>query len=721
MSEQNDLSGRVSLETTDFVTGISILNRQLRIAESGFRASAATMGDWDKTSAGLEMRSKNLNGQIDLQKTKLAFLTREYEKVVKEKGNDSRAAEELQIKINKQNEVLGKMESELKDNKVALEKMGQESATAAGKVDDLGKKSETTARKSDDFKKTLKDLGSALKEVGKIALGVVAAVAAIGGAVIKLVLDNAAAADSLMEMSDKTGISVQKLQELSYVGKQVGVDTVTMTGSMARMIRNMGTAREGTGAAADAFKLLGVNVVDSNGQLRDSQTVFQEAIDALAKMPNETERDAAAMAIFGKNAQELNPLIKAGADNIAKMTDEAHKNGAVMSDEAVKGLADFNDTLDGLKAGLAGTAGTLAAGFLPAFQGIAGKAQGYLSQLVEIVKSSNGDLGSAAGGIAGLITQIVTDAVSAAPNLLKGGLGIIQGLIKGILGNIPVLIPAIIQMVMMLVQFILANIPMLLQAAIEIVIAIANGISTALPQLIPAIVQAVVTIVMTLLQNLPMLIEAALKLIIALAQGLVAALPVLIQALPGIMTALVQGIITLLPMILVAAVQLITTLAFGLVQNLPLLIQSLAAVIQGIIDVFVKTDWGKIGKDLVKGLEDGFMAQWEKFRENVIAGFNAMIDFIKGLLGIASPSRVFAGIGMNMAAGLGVGFSREMANVQRQISGLMGGGFGLMPAFAGTGVAQSYDQSQRYAFYGPVYLQGAAGQSLGEEVKARRW
>ncbi len=225
------------------------------------------MGDWDKTSDGLTLRVKALNTQIDLQKQKVGALTGEYEKVVKEKGNDSKAAQELLIKINKQNEALGKMQTELREDETALEQMGKESATAGNKVEDLGKKSEDTGKKSENFKKMIQGVGGVLKDLGKIALGVVAAVAGIGAAIGKTVLDTAAASDSLVEMSLKTGVSVEKLQELSYIGKQVGVDTETVTGSMAKLIRNMDSARDGTGSAAEAFDLLGVSVTDSNGKL----------------------------------------------------------------------------------------------------------------------------------------------------------------------------------------------------------------------------------------------------------------------------------------------------------------------------------------------------------------------------------------------------------------------------------------------------------------------
>ena len=63
---------------------------------------------------------------------------------------------------------------------------------------------------------------------------------------------------------------------------------------------------------------------------------------------------------------------------LAKLTEEAHNSGAVMKTETVQGMADLNDTIDGLKDGLTGTIGTLAVPSLPAFQGLTGKAQGYL-------------------------------------------------------------------------------------------------------------------------------------------------------------------------------------------------------------------------------------------------------------------------------------------------------------------------------------------------------
>lgn len=77
---------------------------------------------------------------------------------------------------------------------------------------------------------------------------------------------------------------------------------------------------------------------------------------------------------------------------------------------------------------------------------------------------------------------------------------------------------------------------------------------------------------------------------------------------------------------------------------------------------------GEIGKDMVRGLWEGIksMGKWllDKF-----SGFvNNIIDGVKGVLGIHSPSRVFAGIGENMALGLGEGWNDEYGNIKRGIT-----------------------------------------------------
>lgn len=720
MSE-NDLSGKVSLDTTDYKANVIELNRQIRVIESGFRASAAAMGEWDKNANGLEMRTKALTSQIDLQKQKVSALTAEYQKVVAEKGADSRAAQELEIKLNKQTETLGKMTVELDQTQSALDDLGKESVEAGEKVKELGEKQEETSRKSEGLKNTLGGLVTGLKGTVVAAAAVATVVIAMAAGIGKMVLSAAGAADNLAEMSAKTGITVERLQELSYIGKQTGTDLDTITSANSKLIRSMGSAAEGTGAQAEAFRKLKVDTTDGNGALRDSKVVMQEVLTKLGEMTNETQRDVYAMAIFGKSAQELNPLIKTSADEMNRLTAEAHSVGAVMSDRAINGLANFNDMLDSFKEGLKGTVGEIAASFLPGFQNMAGTLQGYLGDLVKVVRGSDENLqqvglgksifdianverqqtglAGMAAGIGKLLGKIVTDIAGKAPEMLDAGLGILQGIIDAIVTSLPVMIPGIINMIQALVGFIVQNLPilinaavqillmlvnslismlpMLLTAAIQIIVQLANGLSASLPTLIPAVVGIIMQLVQTLVQNIPMLITAALQLIIALAQGLIAAIPVLIEQLPTIIVAIVDGLIQAVPALLVAAFQIILTLGLGIIENIPKLLAVLPQVIDALVKEF-KSDTFKekmksMGHEIVQGIKDGFTKAWEGFKQHFMDNWNELVDKVKDLLGIHSPSTVFANIGLNMALGLGDGFNRQMESVRRQIETAMSG------------------------------------------------
>ena len=48
--------------------------------------------------------------------------------------------------------------------------------------------------------------------------------------------------------------------------------------------------------------------------------------------------------------------------------------------------------------------------------------------------------------------------------------------------------------------------------------------------------------------------------------------------------------------------------------------------------------------------------------------FDGLVGGVKKLLGIHSPSRVFAGIGENMALGVGEGWDDNFANIKRDIN-----------------------------------------------------
>ena len=420
MADQtSSLSASVGLDTTDYKTAVSSLNREMRVVESGFKASAASLQDWGKDATGLEMRIEALNKTTDIQRQKVDAVRKEYERVRAEKGENARATQELEIKLNRETETLNKMERELGKTEESLGKMRGGADEAGDEVKDLDKKTEDATGSLGGLGKVASGLGSVLEVGVKAVAGLALAVAGVSGAIAKLVLDSAEAAGELGDLSAKTGIAKESLQEMDYASEMLGTSNDTISSSLARMIKTMGDAKEQgldyasalseakqanreldqavaagkltteeaaskmknlndieLGDYARAFDTLGVKITGANGELRDSEAVFYDVVEALSGVENATERDALAMDIFGRSAMELNPLIKAGSDEIARLREEAHEVGAVVDDDTIAALESFDDQIVSLKASLSGTAKTLAGAFLPGFSGIIEGAQG---------------------------------------------------------------------------------------------------------------------------------------------------------------------------------------------------------------------------------------------------------------------------------------------------------------------------------------------------------
>lgn len=409
MSEET-LKGKAGLDVTDFKTGITAMNRELRVLESGFRASTASLGDWSQSATGLESRLDTLSAKMEIQQRKVAATRAEYERIKAEKGENSKAAQELEIKLNKETETLGHMENELRTTESSLEQMRSATGEAGEAVDDLGEKVEDTSGRFELFKGVVDGMAEIGRGVVTVFAGIAAGILAAGIAIGGLVFNTAGAAADLVDLSAKTGITTTTLQELSYVGDQVGTSLDTMTGAQARLIRSMAAAQDGGKDQTAAFASLGVAVTDAGGNLRDQQDVFLDVIDALGQIPNEAERDALSMELFGKSAQELNPLIKAGRDEMERLAEQAHDVGAVMSEDTVAGLEAFDDTMASITAGVKGTLGTLVANFLPVFQTI-GTALQELFQSDDF-KQRIQDLASVLQGFVSVVVDVLSKLLS---------------------------------------------------------------------------------------------------------------------------------------------------------------------------------------------------------------------------------------------------------------------------------------------------------------------
>lgn len=220
-----------------------------------------------------------------------------------------------------------------------------------------------------------KDVGGKIEGVGRSLTGVSTAAAGVVAGLGAAAYKAGQAADDLNTLSKVTGIGTYELQKYGYAANLVDVSVESIAKSNKKLTKNAYAAANGSKSQAEAFKAIGVSVTDANGNLRDSEDIFQDVITNLGKMTNETERDALAQQLMGKSAAELNPLIEDGGKTYKMVADTLKKYDLDYVDQETLDKANqFNDQLDTMK--LIGTV---------AFANISSQLAGYLAPALEKV------------------------------------------------------------------------------------------------------------------------------------------------------------------------------------------------------------------------------------------------------------------------------------------------------------------------------------------------
>ena len=454
-----------------------------------------------------------------------------------------------------------------------------------------------------------------------------ASIAAISAGAIKLTKDFsqgiksvAAYGDQIDKESQKLGISAEAYQEWDAVLQHSGTSISSLSASMRTLVNAADSGNE-------AFQKLGI----TQEQIAEmsQEELFSAVISALQEMGESTERAAIATDLLGRGAQELAPLLNTSAEETQAMKDAVHELGGVLSDEAVKSAAAFQDTLQDLTTAFSGLKNSFFAEFLPMITQV-------MQGLTDLF-GNNPD--SAIEKISAGVESFITRLSEKLPELLSVGKDILMNLVKAIIKNLPQLVKAAVEIIMELANDIIEQLPALIDVAIELLMTIVEGLTENLPVLIPALVNAILYIVekLTEPEMLTNLIGAALQLILALAEGLVNAIPQIVQAIPTIIQNLVQAIIQNAPQMLSAAWELIKTLAEGLWSYVTEAVSAIGDVFGRIKDGFIEKieDAKQWGKDLIQKFIDGIKEKWQKLKDAV----SNVAQSVKDFLGFSEPEK----------------------------------------------------------------------------------
>lgn len=635
----------------EFKQAVSGINKDLSVLGSEMQKVTAKFSGNEKSMESLTAKSDVYNKQIETQKKKIEEIQKALANSTKEYGENDKKTKDWQISLNKAEAELAKTEKSLRDTQQEMKDLGKESDDTGNEIQEAGKKAKNSG---DDAKKGeggWSKLGSGLSKVGSfagkavMALGT-SAVAAAGGLAASSV-SAASYADDMLTMSTVTGMSTENLQAYNYAAELVDVSMEDLTKSMSKNIKSMSNAAKGSKEYELAYQKLGVSVKNSDGSLRDSEKVYWEAIDALGKVSNETERDAIAMQLFGKSAQDLNPLIAQGSAGIKELTKEAKDMGAVMSDESLQSLGEFDDSIQRLKGGASAAKNAIGTALLPALKVISGEGVSLIGDFSKGINAANGDTAKIGQVIGKTLGDIASKIAERMPEIVKTGMEIIMSLGKAIIDNLPTIIKAGIETLNALIDGLIEAIPMLLDGAITLIMSLAEGLVQALPTMIPKLVEVILYIVETLIDNIDKLIDAAIQIIIALADGIINSIPILIEKVPIIMYKIV----------------------FALIKSLPKLLQIGPKLFKTIWDMITKTDWLSVGKNILDGITKGLLDAVKNIGSTIKKVGDSIVGGFKSFFGIKSPSRLFRDqVGKYLADGIGLGFTDEMDKVTQDMT-----------------------------------------------------
>lgn len=340
-------------------SGMKVLDSEMRKVSSAYAQNA------DSVEA-LNAKNDVLERKISTQVEKIEYLKAALQQSAEKYGEADKRTMQWQTSLNNAEAELNNLNNQFDENKQKIADSGKEMGNLGDVVNGLTSK--LGIQLPDGMKSSMNAMGSldaqSLALAGGFAV-VAEAIVKAEKAMISMTKESAAFADNIITLSMQTGQSTQQLQEFAYASELIDVSVDTLQGSLTKLTNNMQDTMNGTGNAKASFEALGVSVTNADGSMRSANDVFYETIDALGQVKNETERDAMSMDIFGRSAQDLNPLIIQGSKTLKAYADEAHNVGYVLDDEALSALGAVDDAYQRLQKTQEGVKNQLSAEFAP--------------------------------------------------------------------------------------------------------------------------------------------------------------------------------------------------------------------------------------------------------------------------------------------------------------------------------------------------------------------
>lgn len=390
-----------------------------------------------------------------------------------------------------------------------------------------------------------------------------------------------------------------------------------------------------TDEAAKKMQKLGLQVYDSQGKMRGLNDILSDLNSAMNGM-TQGQKDSIINQLFNKtDLAAVNGLLAAQGeqwDTLAAQIDNADGAMGQMAETQI-------DNLQGAMTIMSS-----------AFEGMQLAVYDELEPtLTEAVKWGTDCL-----------TQLTTALSEGGPEAMLAAAGeIISDLAAGIAAQLPGLMQTGVEIITQLAQNLTDTMPAMLDTGAEVLAALAQGIINATPALLTSATEIIAEFMLYLGDHADEIMDTGMQLLESLVIGITDNLPQLITAAAGLIANFAAALISHLPKILECAAAMMTTLVDGIFYSLENLAEAALACVAKLVGVWDGSmdEWGHIGENIVDGLWNGIKSGWTALINKVKGLVDLLPKAVKTILGIHSPSKVFAEIGLNICRGLAEGLT----------------------------------------------------------------
>ena len=174
--------------------------------------------------------------------------------------------------------------------------------------------------------------------------------------------------DKTSKLASRLGMTYSELSGLAHAGELAGVSLDTIGTAATKLDLAMVAAANGSATANAKFERLGLSVADLGNM--NAEQRFQAIAQAISQLPNEAERAAAAVSLFGRSGAGMLPMFQDGAAGLAAAREEAERFGTALTNAQGTDIENMNDAFTRAQAAISGVVQQLVAYLAPAVDAI---------------------------------------------------------------------------------------------------------------------------------------------------------------------------------------------------------------------------------------------------------------------------------------------------------------------------------------------------------------